>query len=67
MDQQNDPNQRPRYTWPWFLLGAVVLGIILTSIWMTVLIRKTREQRDMYSWPQPPAQTNRPANTNARP
>jgi hypothetical protein len=70
MDQQNEPNQRPRYTWPWFVLAFVVLGIILTSIWMTVLIRRMREQRDLSAWPQPTqpaAQTNLTTGTNSHP
>lgn len=67
MDQQNEQNQRPHYRWPWFVLGAFVLAIILAVIWMTVLIQRTREQREMYSWPQAPVQTNAPARTNAHP
>lgn len=55
MDEQNEGNQRPRYTWPWFVLGGVVLGIVLAVIWMTVLVRRTREEREN-AWP-PPAQT----------
>jgi hypothetical protein len=72
MDQPNQTNARPRYTWPWFVLGLVVLGVVLAVIWMSVLVRRTREQRDMTAWPKPalsvPAQTNGPVvKTNTAP
>jgi hypothetical protein len=53
MDEKNEPNQSPRYTWPWFVLGAVVLGFVLAIIWMTILVRRTREQREYEAWPVP--------------
>ena len=71
MDEQNEASQRPRYKWPWFVLGAVILGLALAIFWMSVLVRRIREQRENNSWPQPtqPApQTNPPAaRTNAPP
>jgi hypothetical protein len=66
MDQQNELNERPRYKWPWFVLGAVVLGIVLAIIWMVVLIQRTREQREN-SWPpqtRSSLQTNVSTGTN---
>jgi hypothetical protein len=41
----NEP-EKPRYTWPWFLLAAVILGVVVTAIWLGALVRQTREQRD---------------------
>jgi quinoprotein glucose dehydrogenase len=37
---------RPRYRWPFYLLAAVVLGVVLAVLWMSVLVRRMREQRD---------------------
>jgi putative heme-binding domain-containing protein len=53
MDEKSEPSQRPRYTWPWFVLGGVVLWLVLIIIWMSVLVHRTREQRDFTPWPAP--------------
>ena len=36
-----------RYTWPWFVLGAVLLAIVLAVLWMSKEIEKTRRIRDL--------------------
>ena len=51
------PHKR-RYTWPWFVLGAVVLAIALAVAWMSKEVERTRRIRDL-SAPAPP--TNRGA------
>jgi hypothetical protein len=38
---------RPVYRWPWFLLGAVILAILLAIIWMSYAVKKTRTIRDL--------------------
>lgn len=53
MDEKNEASQPPSYTWPWFVLGLVLLGFVLAIIWMTVLVRRTREQREYNAWPAP--------------
>jgi hypothetical protein len=65
MDTQDGSTHRPRYRWPWFLLAAVILGVVLAIVWMTAAIREVQEQRDpMYPGPRPSAT---PASgTNAR-
>ena len=40
------PRQR-HYTWPWFVLGAVLLAIALAVLWMSKEIEKTRRIRDL--------------------
>ncbi|HEX4264461.1 MAG TPA: hypothetical protein VH597_08995 [Verrucomicrobiae bacterium] len=62
MDNQNESNPPPRYTWPWFVLGLAVLGFVLAIIWMTVLVRRTRAQREYEAWPVP-AQSVSPTNS----
>ena len=38
---------RPKYRWPWFLLAAIVLAIILAIAWMSVEVSRTRRNRDL--------------------
>jgi len=40
---------KPHYRWPWFVLGAVVLGIVLAIIWMSREVERTRRNRDQNS------------------
>src|SRR5258706_2043034 len=35
-----------RYTWPWFVLAGVVLGILLAVIWMSKEVARLRQRRD---------------------
>lgn len=46
-----------RYVWPWFVLGAVILGIILSVLWLSHEIERTRRIRDLNA-PPPPISTN---------
>jgi hypothetical protein len=49
----NEPNENPRrYKWPWFVLAAVVLGIVLAVLWMRVAVNKVERERD-YNAPLP--------------
>ena len=53
MDPQKEtkmgaPDQSPRrYKWPWFVLGAVVLGIVLAVIWVGAAVRKIEREKDV--------------------
>ena len=42
-----DPGNRRRYTWPWFVLAAVLLAIALAVLWMSKEIARTRRIRDL--------------------
>jgi len=48
-DNGNRPETPPRrhYTWPWFVLGAVLLAIALAVLWMSREIERTRRIRDL--------------------
>jgi hypothetical protein len=52
----NQPHQRPRYTWPWFVLAAFLLAVALAVLWMSQEIRRTRWIHDANS-PSPTNQT----------
>ncbi len=45
------PAPRPSYRWPWFILGAVVLAIVLAVIWMGFEIERTKRNRDLNTGP----------------
>lgn len=67
MDEKNGSEPTPRYTWPWILLGFVVLGVLLAIMWMSVLIHRTREQQEN-AWPplnSIPQTNSVPAKTNS--
>lgn len=44
-DPVNQPPPR-RYTWPWFVLGFVVLGIVLAIFWVSLAVKKIQQQRE---------------------
>lgn len=47
-EKMSAPEQNPRrYKWPWFVLGAVVLGIVLAIIWVSAAVRKIEREKDM--------------------
>ncbi len=37
---------RPKYVWPWFVLGFVLLGIALAVMWVWIAAKKVEQQRD---------------------
>ncbi|SPE59038.1 hypothetical protein SBV1_2980012 [Verrucomicrobia bacterium] len=43
------PRARPRYRWPWFVLAAVLLALLLAFLWMSKEIERTRRIRDANS------------------
>ncbi|MFZ0828624.1 MAG: hypothetical protein WAO02_14485 [Verrucomicrobiia bacterium] len=44
---QNDNS--PRYRWPWFVLAAFLLGVVLAIAWMSFAVHRERQERDLYS------------------
>ena len=52
----NEPNENPprRYKWPWFVLVAFVLFVLLAIVWMSFAVRNVEEERDL----NPPPPTN---------
>ena len=56
-DPANEGNApAPRYTWPWFVLAAVVLAVVLAVAWMSKEFARARRIRDANA--PAPAQTN---------
>jgi len=52
-ENQNKPSDaRPHYRWPWFVLAAVILWILLAVVWMSKEVERTRRMRD-YNAPLP--------------
>ena len=46
MNESENNSPRRKYTWPWFVLAAVVLAIVLAVIWVGLAAKKVEEQRD---------------------
>jgi hypothetical protein len=60
LDAENNLGREPgrKYTWPWWVLGAVLLGFALAVLWMSQEIARTRRIRDASA---PAPATNQPA------
>jgi hypothetical protein len=46
----NEPDEnlpKRTYKWPWFVLAAVVLGVVLAIVWMSYAVHRERQQRDL--------------------
>jgi hypothetical protein len=53
-----ETQEQRRYSWPWFVLAAVLLAIALAVAWMSKEVERTRRIRDLNS---PAAPMNRGA------
>jgi F0F1-type ATP synthase assembly protein I len=43
----DEENQNPRhYKWPWFVLAAVLLGIVLAVVWVSFAVKKVEQERN---------------------
>jgi hypothetical protein len=49
-----DPKKQRRYTWPWFVLAAILLAIALAVLWMSKEVERARRIHDLNS-PAAPA------------
>ena len=58
---QPDSREKRRYTWPWFVLAAVLLAMALAVLWMSKEIERARRIHDLNS---PPAPTNHGATSD---
>ena len=58
MDDLNAVPSPRRYKWPWFVLAAVIVFLVLAVVWVSVAVRQTRERN---AWNPLPGQ----ATTNA--
>ena len=46
MSEPDEHSPRPKYQWPWFVLAAVLLGIVLAVLWVGAAAKKVEQQRD---------------------
>ena len=43
----NESNENPRrYKWPWFVLAAVLLSIVLAVVWVSFAAKKVERDRN---------------------
>jgi hypothetical protein len=44
--KMNEPDENPRgYKWPWLLLAAVVLAVVLAILWVSFAAREVERER----------------------
>ncbi|MGO8765726.1 MAG: hypothetical protein ACLQSR_11420 [Limisphaerales bacterium] len=55
MDEADKDLPKPKYKWPWFVLAAVLMAILLAFIWMFFAVEKVKQERG-FSAPAPAAQ-----------
>jgi len=56
--EMNEPNEKPRrYKWPWWVLAAFLLGVVLAIVWVSLEVRTVKRERDL----------NIPPSTNSTP
>jgi uncharacterized membrane protein len=46
VNKQNEIPPKRNYKWPWFVLAAVVLGVVLAIVWMSFAIHREQQERD---------------------
>jgi cell division septal protein FtsQ len=44
MDEMNEKPRR--YKWPWFVLAAFVLFVLLAILWMSFAVRTIKQERN---------------------
>ncbi len=43
----NEPKENPRrHQWPWFVLAAVLLGIVLAVVWVSFAVKQVERERN---------------------
>ena len=47
MNEQNEVPPGQKYRWPWFVLAAVLLGIVLAVVWMGFAVKKIEREREV--------------------
>ncbi len=52
MSEPDNHSPKPKYKWPWFVLAAVLLGMVLAVMWVGAAAKKVEQQRD-YNAPLP--------------
>jgi hypothetical protein len=45
-ESRNEPPEKIRYRWPWFLAAFILVGVLLACWWMSREIEKTARIRD---------------------
>ena len=59
-EQNNGAPGVQRYRWPWFVLGAFLLAVVLAVVWMTAEVRRQQRYRNLNTplFPQVTSGTN---------
>ena len=52
MSEPDKQFPKPHYRWPWFVLGAFLLAVLLAVLWMSYAVMREKQQRD-YNAPLP--------------
>jgi len=51
MGEPNGNAPQQKYRWPWLVLAAVLLAIVLAIVWVGIAAKKVEQQRDFTPLP----------------
>jgi len=51
MSEPNENSPKSHYRWPWLVLAAVLLAIVLAVVWVGLAAKKVEQQRDFAPLP----------------
>jgi uncharacterized membrane protein YdfJ with MMPL/SSD domain len=51
MSAPENNSSKPNYRWPWLVLAAVLLAIVLAVLWVAGAAKKVEQQRDFAPLP----------------
>lgn len=63
--QKDKTTTAPHHTWPWFVLGALVLAILLAGLWLSFEIARTKRIHDLNAPGSQSLGTNSGANSQS--
>ena len=51
MGEQNGTEPKQKYRWPWLVLAAVLLAIVLAIMWVSSAVKKVEQEQDFTPLP----------------
>jgi bacteriorhodopsin len=46
VSERNEIPPKRNYKWPWFVLAAILLFVVLAVLWMSFAVHREKQERD---------------------